>query len=62
MFGLDGADPRKLVDALQSKHNIYTALSAHQEYTGIRITPSVYTTLEEIEYFVRAVEKELKDA
>ena len=61
MFGLDGADPRKLVDALQTKHNIYTALSAHQEYTGIRITPSVYTTLEEIDYFVRAVEKELKE-
>jgi selenocysteine lyase/cysteine desulfurase len=29
MFGLDGADPRKLVDALQNRHNIYTALSAH---------------------------------
>ena len=62
MFGLTGADPRKLVDALQNKHAIYTSLMAHQEYVGIRITPSVYTTLAEIDYFVSAVEKELKNA
>jgi selenocysteine lyase/cysteine desulfurase len=62
MFALNGADPRKLVDALQAKHNIYTALSAHAEYTGIRVTPSVYTTLEEIDYFASAVDKELKTA
>ena len=61
MFGLNGADPRKLVDALQAKHNIYVAVSAHAEYTGIRVTPSVYSTLGEVDYFVSAVEKELKN-
>jgi isopenicillin-N epimerase len=61
MFGLNGADPRKLADALQAKHNIYTAVSPHAEYTGIRVTPSVYTTLAEVDYFVSAVEKELKN-
>ncbi len=60
MFGLAGGDPRKLVTALQEKHGIYTALSAHAEYTGIRVTPSVYTTMQEIDYFARAVETELK--
>ena len=34
----------------------------HAEYTGIRITPSVYTTVAEIDYFVQAVEQELKNA
>jgi selenocysteine lyase/cysteine desulfurase len=62
MFALKGtADPKKLTDALQSKHAIYTALSAHEEYTGIRITPSVYTTVAEVDYFAAAVEQELKN-
>ena len=60
MFGLtEGNDIRKLSTALQTKYNIFTALSPHAEYTGMRITPSVYTTLREIDYFSAAVEKEL---
>jgi isopenicillin-N epimerase len=62
MFGLKGADPRKLTEALQSKHAIYTAMSPHEEYTGIRITPSVYTTLAEVDFFASSVELELKNA
>jgi isopenicillin-N epimerase len=59
MFALKGADPRQLTEALQTKHRIFTALNPHEEYTGIRITPSVYTTLAEVDYFSSAVEKEL---
>jgi selenocysteine lyase/cysteine desulfurase len=59
MIGLKGADPQKLVNALQAKYAIYAALMPHEEYTGIRITPSVYTTVEEVDYFCSAVEKEL---
>jgi selenocysteine lyase/cysteine desulfurase len=62
MIGLNGADPAKLTTALQTKYDIYTALMAHEEYTGIRITPSVYTTVQEIDYFANAVETELKPA
>jgi isopenicillin-N epimerase len=60
MFGLEGADPAKLTAALQTKHSIYAAVMPHAEYTGIRITPSVYTTVQEIDYFADAVEQELK--
>jgi len=60
MLGLEGADPQKLTAALQTKHGIYTAVMPHAEYTGIRITPSVYTTVREIDYFADAVETELK--
>ncbi|MGP8245064.1 MAG: aminotransferase class V-fold PLP-dependent enzyme [Bryobacteraceae bacterium] len=59
MFGLVGADPRKLVSALQNKYAIFTALMPHEEYVGIRVTPSVYSTLAEVDYFAGAVEKEL---
>jgi selenocysteine lyase/cysteine desulfurase len=60
MLALNGADPQKLVAALQTKHGIYSALMPHEEYVGIRITPSVYTTLAEVDYFSAAVEKELQ--
>jgi isopenicillin-N epimerase len=62
MFGVNGADPWKLTEALEHKHSIYTALMAHEEYVGIRVTPNVYTTLAEVDYFARAVEQELKNA
>jgi selenocysteine lyase/cysteine desulfurase len=34
----------------------------HEEYTGLRITPNIYTTLREIDYFAEKVESELKRA
>jgi isopenicillin-N epimerase len=62
MLGLAGADPAKLVESLRSKYAIYTALMPHEEYIGIRVTASVYTTVKEVDYFVSAVEKELATA
>ncbi len=60
MFGTVGADAQKLVAALQTKHGIYTAYVPHDEYIGIRITASVYTTVSEVDTFAAAVEQELK--
>jgi isopenicillin-N epimerase len=62
MFGLRDGDLRALGRVLEQNHGIYTAVAGHPEYAGMRITPSVYTTVWEIDYFVRAVEKELKKA
>ena len=62
MFSVTGADPRKLVDQLQAKHFIYLGLMPHAEYIGIRVTPNVYTTLEEVDYFAQAVERQLKNS
>jgi selenocysteine lyase/cysteine desulfurase len=61
MLGIDGDAP-KLASALQTKYGIYVATMGHEEYMGLRITPSVYTSVQEVDYFVRAVEKELKGA
>jgi selenocysteine lyase/cysteine desulfurase len=61
MFGVTGTDPAKLVEALQNKYAIYTALMPHEEYVGIRVTPSMYSTLAEVDYFAGAVEKELNN-
>jgi selenocysteine lyase/cysteine desulfurase len=59
MFGVVGADASKLVSALQTKYGIYTAYVPHEEYIGIRVTASVYTSPQEIDYFAKAVLTEL---
>jgi selenocysteine lyase/cysteine desulfurase len=49
-------------EALWSKYAIITAYAGHEEYSGLRITPNVYTTIGEIDAFADAVERELKTA
>ena len=62
MLGLRDGDLPALGRALESKYGIYTAVVGHPEYIGMRITPSVYTTVRDLDYFVKAVETELKHA
>jgi isopenicillin-N epimerase len=59
MFSVTGADPRALLDSLV-KQNIFVALMPHAEYTGIRVTPSVYSTVAEVDHFADVVDRELK--
>jgi selenocysteine lyase/cysteine desulfurase len=61
-LAFNGADAAKIREALVAKYRIYTAYVPHEEYTGIRVTPNVYTTLSEIDFFADTVEKELKSA
>ena len=58
---LDGIDVSKAYDFLWSKYRIITAPIKHAEYQGLRITPNVYTTLEEIDTFVAAMKDALKN-
>lgn len=55
-----GADPGKIHDALWGKYNILTAYVPHEEYSGLRITPNIYSTLREVDTFSEMVERELK--
>jgi selenocysteine lyase/cysteine desulfurase len=54
-----GIDGNKMREVLWSKHNILTTFMGHEEYGGLRITPNVYTTLREIDWFAEMVEREL---
>lgn len=54
-FKIDGVDPVKLGGYLMSKHKIFTTPIVHEEFTGIRITPNVYTTLWELDRFCEIV-------
>jgi isopenicillin-N epimerase len=60
-ISLQGIDASKAYDALWSKYRIITAAIKHAEYQGLRITPNIYTTLEEIDMFGGAIEDLLKN-
>ena len=55
-FKIDGIDPVAIGGYLMSKHKIFTTPIVHEEFTGIRITPNVYTTLWELDRFSEIVE------
>jgi isopenicillin-N epimerase len=54
-FKIDGIDPVALGGYLMSKHKIFTTPIVHEEFTGIRITPNVYTTLWELDRFSNVI-------
>ncbi|MFO1078614.1 MAG: aminotransferase class V-fold PLP-dependent enzyme [Planctomycetota bacterium] len=51
---LRGVDTCRFAAHLWDKHRILTAPIVHPRFTGLRISPSVYTTLAEIDRFVAA--------
>jgi len=59
-LGFDKIDPSKVATALVNKYSIYTAVIGHEEYTGLRITPNIYTPVHDVDFFAEAVERELK--
>lgn len=60
-FKIEGIDPVQIGNYLMSKHKIYTTPIVHEEFTGIRITPNVYTTLWELDRFCEIVAKIAKN-
>jgi isopenicillin-N epimerase len=57
---LDGVDVSKAYDFLWSKYRIITAAIKRDDYQGLRVTPNVYTTLEELDTFASALKDLLR--
>jgi selenocysteine lyase/cysteine desulfurase len=55
LFQVEGIDNVKLGAWLFDKHRIVNTPIVHPEFRGIRITPNVYTTLDEIDVFADKV-------
>ncbi len=53
---VEGIDPTAIGDYLMAKHKVFTTPIIHEEFTGIRITPNVYTTLWELDRFCDVME------
>jgi selenocysteine lyase/cysteine desulfurase len=54
---IDGIDSGKLSGWLWTKHRILVTSIKHPQFEGIRVSPSVYSTMEEIDRFCRAIEE-----
>ncbi|MGQ9853580.1 MAG: aminotransferase class V-fold PLP-dependent enzyme [Candidatus Oleimicrobiaceae bacterium] len=59
-FQLEGVDSAALAQHLWERYRILVAAIKHPEFEGIRVSPNVYTTLEEIDRFCEAVERVIK--
>jgi len=55
--GIDGMTPADLAKRLMDEHKIFTVAIDTANVHGCRITPNVYTTLEELDAFVAALKK-----
>jgi isopenicillin-N epimerase len=55
-FAIEGLDPVAISGHLFEKHRIFTTAIGHADCSGVRVSPSVYTTLEEIGRFCAAVD------
>lgn len=55
-----GIDPAALQSYLMEKHKIFTVAILHDEFKGIRVTPNVYTLLEELDRFCDVMERVAK--
>ncbi|HEV7889713.1 MAG TPA: aminotransferase class V-fold PLP-dependent enzyme [Pyrinomonadaceae bacterium] len=48
---IEGTEPAALCDYLMSRYKIFATPIVHEEFKGVRVTPSVYTTLKELDRF-----------
>src|SRR5437762_11097803 len=67
VVSISGVDSNKLVPYLWDKYRIVITTVGHENpkdpglsYRGLRVTPNIYTPLEEIDTFVEAMQKVLK--
>lgn len=54
---VDGVDTQELSDHLWNEHHIIVAPIRRDDFTGIRVTPNLYTTLDELDYFCDVMEE-----
>ncbi|HEX8692264.1 MAG TPA: aminotransferase class V-fold PLP-dependent enzyme [Longimicrobium sp.] len=57
MVQVEGIEPGRLYSELWTKHRIITSPTKWGGVEGIRVTPNVYTTLDEIDLFTAVMEK-----
>ncbi|MCH7564075.1 MAG: aminotransferase class V-fold PLP-dependent enzyme [Gemmatimonadetes bacterium] len=58
---VEGIDTSELRDWLWGEHRILTVAINHAQFTGLRVSPSVYSTLEEIDRFSEAMEQVIRN-
>ncbi len=54
--GIDGIEPGKIASQLWDKYRLIVTPIGHAEFRGVRVTPNVYTTLDEVDLFADVME------
>ena len=60
MVEVDGIDPMKLWAYLWEKHRIQTGAIVRDDFRGLRVSPNVYTTMEELDRFCTVMEQVIR--
>ena len=60
VVAVDGLDIGKLQGWLMAKHKIVTTPLIHPEFNGLRVTPNVYSTLDEVDLFADKMVEAIK--
>jgi selenocysteine lyase/cysteine desulfurase len=55
--GIEGIDPKELADTLFRDHRIFTVGINRPGVRGLRVTPNIYTTTEELDALVSAIKE-----
>ena len=56
-FTVEGMSPEALAEALWSRRRILVVAFGHEEFSGVRVTPSLYTRREDVDLFVEETER-----
>ena len=55
--GIDGVEPGKIGAQMWDRYRIIVTPIVHAGFRGVRVTPNVYTTLDEVDLFADALEE-----
>ncbi|QQS49522.1 MAG: aminotransferase class V-fold PLP-dependent enzyme [Acidobacteriota bacterium] len=61
LVDIQGIDPVALSSHLFDKYRIITTPIKHAEFQGLRVTPNIYSTMREVDMFVQAMEKVIRN-
>jgi selenocysteine lyase/cysteine desulfurase len=56
-FAVEGMEAAALAEALWDRRRILVVAFTHEEFAGVRVTPSFYTTVEEVDAFAEETER-----
>ena len=56
-FAVEGMAPSALAEALWDRARIFVVAFGHEEFAGVRVTPSFYTRLEDVDAFAEETER-----
>jgi len=57
LFHIEGTKPAEIGDILETKYKILTRSIDHENVKGVRVTPHIFTTIDELDALVNAIKE-----